>query len=70
MAETEFSLVRFEGSQSKADEVYKGMKPLTAQDVAESVLFCLALLPHVNITTLEIMPTEQALAGFAVHRKE
>ncbi len=69
MVETEFSVVRFKGSKAKADEVYKGAEPLTADNIAESVLFCLAQPPHVNITSLEIMPTRQALAGFAVHRE-
>lgn len=68
MAQTEFSVVRCHGSQDKADAVYKGTQPLTAEDIAESVLFCLRQSPHVNITRLEIMPTRQALAGFAVDR--
>jgi len=69
MAETEFSLVRFHGGKSKADAVYQGTHPLTADNVAESVLFCITQPPHVNVTSMEITPTEQALAGFAVHRK-
>jgi len=69
MAETEFSLVRYHGEKSKADAVYKGTRALSAEDVAESILFCLAQPPHINITVLEIMPTQQALAGFAVHRE-
>lgn len=69
MAETEFSLVRLHGDKEKAKAVYKGIKPLSANDVADTVLFCLTCPPHVNINTLELMPTNQAFSGFAVHRE-
>ena len=69
MVETEFSVVRFKGSQAKADEVYKGVKPLSAEDIAEAVLYCLAQPPHVNVNSLEIMPVMQAFSPFAVHRE-
>jgi len=68
MAETEFSIVRFKGSKDKANAVYKDMQPLTADDIAEAILFCVAQPEHVNINTIEIMPTNQAFAGFSVHR--
>jgi NADP-dependent 3-hydroxy acid dehydrogenase YdfG len=70
MVETEFSVVRFKGKKDRADAVYEGARPLTAEDIAEAVLFSLAQPEHVNITSLEIMPTRQALAGFAIHRGE
>ena len=57
---TEFSLVRFKGDQDKADGTYKGFKPLTAQDVAESIYFSTSRPNHVNINDLIIMPTAQA----------
>jgi 3-hydroxy acid dehydrogenase/malonic semialdehyde reductase len=60
MVETEFSLVRFRGDQDRADTVYKGMKPLTANDIANAVLYCASCPPHVNISELIIMPTDQA----------
>lgn len=66
MVETEFSLVRL-GSQEKADQVYKGMKPLSAQDIAETILWTLSRPPHVNIQELVIFPTDQAAVG-QVHR--
>ncbi len=69
MVETEFSVVRFKGEQGKADAVYAGMKPLSAEDIAESVLYCLAQPAHVNINSIEIMPTMQAFSPFAVHRE-
>ncbi len=60
MVNTEFSLVRFKGDQTRADNVYKGLTPLYAQDIAESILFMVTRPPHVNIEDLVIMPTDQA----------
>lgn len=69
MCETEFSVVRFKGDESKAAAVYQGMKPLSADDIAEQIHWIAALPAHVNINTLEIMPVAQSWAGFAVHRE-
>ena len=69
LAETEFSVVRFKGDQSKANAVYEGMQPLTANDIADTVFWIANRPAHVNINNLEIMPTQQAWAGFAVDRK-
>lgn len=69
MCETEFSTVRFEGDQAKAKEVYLGMEPLTAEDVAETIYWSATLPFHVNVNVLEIMPVSQAFAGFAVARR-
>ena len=68
MAETEFSLVRFHGDASKADAVYQGVQPLTAEDVAQSILWCITQPAHVNINRIELMPTQQAFSPFAVSR--
>ena len=68
MADTEFSLVRFTGDQAKADAVYAGMQPLTADDIAESVYWTATLPPHVNVNTMELMPVAQSSAGFQVAR--
>lgn len=68
MAETEFSLVRFQGDQAKADKVYEGVEALTANDVANTIVWCASLPGHVNVNRLELMPTQQSFAGFAVHR--
>ena len=62
MVNTEFSLVRFKGDQTRADNVYKGLTPLYAPDIAESILFMVTRPPHVNIEDLVIMPTDQASA--------
>lgn len=69
LAETEFSLVRFKGDQDKAGAVYKGMQPLTGQDIAEAVHWCVNLPAHMNVNRMEIMPTAQSFGPFAVHRK-
>ncbi len=64
----EFSLVRMRGDQSKADAVYAGVEqPLTAQDVADAITWCITRPPHVNIDQLVIRPIAQA-ANYKVHR--
>jgi 3-hydroxy acid dehydrogenase / malonic semialdehyde reductase len=68
MADTEFSLVRFSGDQAKADAVYAGMQPLTADDIAESVHWAVTLPAHVNVNTMELMPVTQSFAPFQVAR--
>lgn len=67
-AKTEFSLVRFKGEREKADDIYKGMVYLQAQDIAQIILNCASLPEHVNINTLEVMPTSQSWAGFFIER--
>ena len=68
MYEIEFSKVRFGGDETKADAVYQGMKPLSAEDIAE-VIFWVAERPaHVNVNEIELMPTAQAWSPFAVDR--
>lgn len=67
---TEFSQVRFRGDQSKAAAVYEGLDALTAEDVAETVRWVATRPAHMNVNVLSLMPTEQAFAGFAVHRKK
>lgn len=62
MVETEFSLVRFKGDQQRADNVYKGLTPLYAEDIAETILFMVTRPSHVNIDDLLIMPTAQGSA--------
>jgi NADP-dependent 3-hydroxy acid dehydrogenase YdfG len=59
----EFSLVRYDGDQAKADAVYAGVPgPLTAEDVAEAVRWTLSLPPHVDVDELVIRPRAQASA--------
>jgi 3-hydroxy acid dehydrogenase / malonic semialdehyde reductase len=59
-AETEFSLVRFKGDEDTAKSIYKGLKPLTADDVAEVIWYCTSLPPHVCINELSITCLQQA----------
>ncbi len=65
---TEFSAVRFGGDQQKADAVYRGTTPLTAEDIAEAVAWVVSLPKHVNINRIEMMPTCQAPAPLTVKR--
>ncbi|MDR3607840.1 MAG: SDR family NAD(P)-dependent oxidoreductase [Oligoflexia bacterium] len=60
MVETEFSKVRFSGDTKKADSVYAGMTPLTADDIAETIVWCTSRPRHVNVQELIIYPTDQA----------
>jgi len=59
-AETEFSNVRFKGDEQKATNVYKGFQPLTANDVADVVLYCAMLPQHVCVNDIVVTPTAQA----------
>ena len=67
---TEFSTVRFGGDAQKAAGVYDGTQPLTADDIAEAVHWCAGLPAHVNINTLELMPTCQAAGPFNIVRNK
>ncbi len=59
-AETEFSNVRFKGDDARAAAVYKGFVPLTANDIADIVLYTAMLPAHVCINELIVTPTAQA----------
>lgn len=65
---TEFSEVRFHGDTAKAAAVYEGVQPLTAEDIAEAVYWTASLPAHVNINTMELMPTCQASGPFRILR--
>ncbi len=60
MVETEFSVVRFRGDNARAKKVYTGIKPLSANDVAETVLFCATRPQNVNINQVILTPLAQA----------
>ncbi|MBD0861658.1 SDR family NAD(P)-dependent oxidoreductase [Gordonia sp. zg691] len=62
MVETDFSLVRFEGDRERADAVYEGLTPLTADDVAEVIGFVASRPPHVNLDQIVLKPRDQASA--------
>ncbi|NBI40902.1 SDR family NAD(P)-dependent oxidoreductase [[Haemophilus] felis] len=65
---TEFSNVRFKGDDEKASNLYKNVKYVTAQDIANIVLWLNQQPEHVNINRLEVMPTAQTFSALAVHR--
>ncbi|KAJ3370834.1 hypothetical protein GGF31_003862 [Allomyces arbusculus] len=67
LVQTEFSVVRFHGNQDKADSVYKGLDPLTGDDIAEVVVFAASRPPHVQINDILVYPTQQA-SVFHIHR--
>ena len=68
MVETEFTLVRTGGDTAASDKLYGGANPMTAQDIAATILWIATLPPHLNVNTLEIMPVSQSFAGFQVAR--
>lgn len=62
LVETEFSLVRFKGDAEKASTVYKGIKPLTGEDIADTILYVLSTPDHVVIADMVVFPKAQASA--------
>lgn len=70
MAETEFTLVRTGGNQEASDKLYKGAKPMTGDDIAETLFWIANLPPHLNINRIELMPVNQSFAPFQVYREQ
>lgn len=68
LVNTEFSVVRFDGDQARADAVYDGMTPLTAEDVADCIVWSVTRPAHVNIDMMVVKPLDQAGVG-KVHRR-
>jgi NADP-dependent 3-hydroxy acid dehydrogenase YdfG len=68
MVETEFSLVRFDGDAERAAKVYEGIDPLTAEDVADVIAFCVTRPGRVDLDHVSVMPTAQPTAKIA-HRR-
>jgi len=69
-AETEFSMVRFKDDEQRAETVYQNTAALTAQDIANTVYWLATTPAHMNVTTMEIMPTEQATGPLAIYRSD
>ncbi|ETI65728.1 oxidoreductase [Sphingobium sp. C100] len=67
MVETEFTLVRT-GSQAASDALYGDARPMTADDIAQTLLWVANQPPHLNFNRIELMPVTQSLAGFQVAR--
>lgn len=69
MAETEFTVVRNGGDQAASDALYAGMEPMTAEDLANTILWVASQPAHLNFNSIELMPTRQSWAGFAMTRE-
>lgn len=69
LVETNFSNIRFYGDKEKAKNVYKGLTPLTGDDVADAVIYCATRPPHVNIAEITLLASRQASAT-VVYREE
>ena len=65
LVETHFSITRFRGDTTKADAVYQGLKPLTGEDVAETIYFAASVPEHIQIAEVLLMPTNQATGTIA-----
>jgi NADP-dependent 3-hydroxy acid dehydrogenase YdfG len=69
LVETEFALVRFDQDEERAKQVYAGMQPLTAEDIADCIVWAVTRPPHVNIDEIVVRPRDQA-AATVVHRRK
>ena len=69
LVETEFSVVRFYGDQAKADAVYEGLEPITADEVADCVMFALTRPLHLNVDEIVIKALAQSSGGRVVRRE-
>ncbi len=68
LCKTEFSEVRFKGDKKRAEAVYEGAHPLTADDIAETIYWVATRPAHVNINAIQLMPVSQAFAPLAIKR--
>ena len=68
MVETEFSEVRFHGDRERADAVYKGVEPLTGEDIAEAIAWAAQLPARMNVNDMVLMPSQQAGAHYTYRK--
>lgn len=68
MVETNFTVIRYRGDKQRADDFYKGIRPLTGEDIAEVVYYAASAPEHVQIAEVLVMPTHQA-TGTINYRK-
>lgn len=69
MVETNFSVVRYRGDKETADNFYKGIRPLTGDDVAETIYFAASAPEHIQIAEVLLMPTYQATGTISYKKK-
>lgn len=69
MVETNFSVIRFHGDQQKAADVYAGIQPLTAEDIANIVFYTASTPAHVQICEVTVTPVHQATGG-VIHKEK
>ena len=69
MVETNFTVVRYRGDKEAADYFYKGIRPLTGEDIAETVYFAAAAPAHIQIAEVLLMPTYQATGTISYKKK-
>lgn len=69
MVETHFSVVRYRGDKEAADAFYKGIRPLTGDDIAETVYYAASVPEHIQIAEVLVMPTNQATGTISYKKK-
>lgn len=67
---TEFSTVRLHGDNKKAQAIYENVESISAQDIADTLVWIMERPAHFNVNRIEIMPTAQASAGLTVYKKQ
>ena len=67
--ETEFSIARFKGDTERAAKIYQGFTPLTAEDIADTIVYAVTAPAHVTIADMTILASAQA-GAMTIHRKE
>ncbi|WP_127090720.1 SDR family NAD(P)-dependent oxidoreductase [Aquabacter cavernae] len=68
LTETEFSLVRFKGDETRAEKIYNGTAPMTGEDIAEQVFFACSVPRHVNINRIQAMASVQGFSPLTIKR--
>lgn len=70
MVETNFTVTRYRGDKKRADDFYKGIRPLVGEDIAEVVYYAASVPPHIQIAEVLVMPTHQATGTISYREKE
>ena len=69
MVETNFTVTRYRGDKKRADDFYKGIRPLVGEDIAEVVYYAASVPPHIQIAEVLVMPTHQATGTISYREK-